>query len=60
MRSIKNETVENADGMQTLQCERLLKLDTDAIMTVKMTYRYDKDKNGYILCGAEALDAYAG
>lgn len=45
---------------QILQRERLLKLDTDAIMTVKMTYRYDKDKNGYILCGAEALDEYAG
>lgn len=54
-----NCTVSDDNGMQTLQCERLLKLDTDAIMTVKMTYRYGKDKNNYILCNTEELNPKA-
>lgn len=49
-------TVSEDDGAKSLQCQRLLKLGTDGIMNVRMTYRYDKDKNDFVLCSAEEVD----
>ena len=49
-------SVSEIGGENIIRCKRMLKLDSDLIMTVNAEYRYDSTINEIVLCGAEVSD----